>query len=227
MLSFAYDSKSYNIGDLVDLNWDFRWSPSRHDIPKPFREMYTLAIREESNLVEQLLRWVLPVTKPQQPQHILFVYGTLKRSCHWHSKYLTGATFLGSGTTATPQSLVIGDCGVPYLIRPKVPDSEALHVIGELWSISDEMLRNMDDYEGVDKNHYMREEIDIVCSNGVRTVALCYFYAVKTGASDVDKSLLQAPRIAEYTVGEQRRRYKPIHHIQVKQLEYLGEETTT
>jgi hypothetical protein len=103
-------------------------------------------------------------------------------------------------------------------------------VRGELWRLSEEMLQNIDEYEGIQKGHYSREVIDVVAERGCGTAiykAFCYFYAIKPGQSDVDAGLLGATRISEYPAEEQKKRYKPIHHIQVKQLQYLGEEATT
>lgn len=49
----------------------------------------------------------------------LFVYGTLKRGFQWNNKYLSqrlGATFVSEATTCSSFRLVVGDCGVPYLL---------------------------------------------------------------------------------------------------------------
>jgi gamma-glutamylcyclotransferase (GGCT)/AIG2-like uncharacterized protein YtfP len=51
--------------------------------------------------------------------HFLFIYGTLKRGFHWNSKYLhprLGARFIAEALTLNKHSLVVGDCGVPYLL---------------------------------------------------------------------------------------------------------------
>lgn len=220
------------IGDLVEMNWDMRWSEHRVDTPKPYREIY-----EHLQVVPGLTNKTTKVLASihncwWEEQHVLFVYGTLKRNCHWNSKYMTGARFLGEATTVQAQSLVIGQCGVPYMINLD-QDEEAKRVRGELWKLSDELLRGIDEYEGIRKGHYSREEIEV---SGVQRgllwespncKAFCYFYAIKPGESDVDASLLRAARISEYTAEEQKTQYKPIHHIQVKQLQYLGEQATT
>lgn len=218
------------IGDLVEMNWDMRWSKERLDTPKPYREVYaqvsTSLIAKTMGLLGRIHR------RLSEKKHVLFVYGTLKRNCHWHAKYMTGAQFLGEATTTEPRPLVIGQCGVPYLLNlPQ--DKDAKPVCGELWRLSNEMLNGIDDYEGIKKGHYSREEIGIVREEGCildgafSCKAYCYFYAVKPGESDVEESLLSATRISKYTVEEQESLYKPIHHIQVKQLQYLGEKTTT
>lgn len=104
------------------------------------------------------------------------------------------------------------------------------------------VARNSDEYESIAKGHYIFATRNcctlVVVVNGQgrqllllaydhASKAFCYFYTIKRGASDVDVTLLQTERISEYTVEEQRQRYKPIHHIQVKQLQYLSEKVTT
>lgn len=215
------------IGDLVEMNWDLRWSEERVDTPKPYRQVYA---QVAPKLADKTLHILKKIHRHlSEKQHTLFVYGTLKRNCHWHCKYMTGAEFMGEATTLAPISLVIGQCGVPYLLN--LPDDEeAKPVLGELWTVSDEMLRGIDEYEGIQKGHYSREEIEVVREHRCGTTtckAFCYFYAVKPGASEVDASLMVETRISEYTAEQQKKRYKPIHHIQVKQLQYLGEEATT
>lgn len=61
------------IGDLEEVNWDMRcWSEDRVDTPRPYSDVYKMAVAVES-------------------PHVLFVYGTLKRNCHWHNKYMARA----------------------------------------------------------------------------------------------------------------------------------------
>ena len=216
------------IGDLVEMNWDLRWSPQRVDTPRPYRELYepflpNTAVRTLQKCNKLYHQWFV------EKEHLLFVYGTLKRNCHWHDKYMTGANFLGEVVTLKPQSLVIGQCGVPYLIGIR-DDPKAVPVQGELWRLSEEKLQGIDEYEGIEKGHYSREEIEVARKGFSGTTiykSFCYFYALKPGKSDVDSSLLEASRIAEYPAEVQKKNYKPIHHIQVKQLQYLGEEATT
>jgi gamma-glutamylcyclotransferase (GGCT)/AIG2-like uncharacterized protein YtfP len=219
------------ISALVEMNWDLRWSKETVDTPKPYRQIYAQVapglVDKTMHILKKIHRQLSNgVTK----QHILFVYGTLKRNCHWHSKYMIGTQFMGEATTLQPQSLVIGECGVPYLLNLTQGDENAVPVRGELWRLSEEMLQNIDEYEGIQKGHYSREVIDVAAELGCGTAiykAFCYFYAIKPGQSDVDAGLLGATRISEYPAEEQKKRYKPIHHIQVKQLQYLGEEATT
>ena len=126
---------------------------------------------------------------------------------------------MGEAVTAAPKSLVIGECGVPHLIGVQ-DDPRASPVKGERWGLGGEMLQGIDQYEGIDKGHHSRQEIEVVGKRPlgltIRYKAFCYFYAIKPGASDVDDTLLNAPRIPDYTVEDQKKSYKPINHNQVK-----------
>merc|ERR1712154_364445 len=89
-----------------------------------------------------------------KPKTVLFVYGTLKRNFHWHSKFLSNAEYLGTAVTEQCYPLVVGDCGVPYLLD--LP-GEGKNIEGELFRVTSEDLENMDQYEGVGKGHYGRK----------------------------------------------------------------------
>jgi gamma-glutamylcyclotransferase (GGCT)/AIG2-like uncharacterized protein YtfP len=108
---------------------------------------------------------------------LLFVYGTLKRGCHWHSKHLSDARFVCEATSTEPLRLVLGECGVPYLLLPLPPSNETddtdadadadadadtaqtatcrslkrrgkgKRVRGELYVVSTETLAGIDEYE--------------------------------------------------------------------------------
>ena len=53
----------------------------------------------------------------QHHHHQLSRYGTLKRGMHWHKKFLShGALRVGEATTVDRFPLVVGRCGVPYLL---------------------------------------------------------------------------------------------------------------
>ncbi len=98
-------------------------------------------------------------TSSNEAPTLLFVYGTLKTGFQWNSKYLSprlGASYIGHAQTITRFPLVIGDCGVPYLLGD-VPNVEGVEgkqqhwILGELWSVNAEALRGLDDYEGLGK----------------------------------------------------------------------------
>lgn len=182
---------------------------------------------------------------------LLFVYGTLKRGCHWHSKHLQtsrpGAVrFICDATTTQPQRLVLGDCGVPYLLHStciEQPSANAGDIVrsprtprkvrGELFAVDTEALAGIDEYEGVSKGHYRRLPVSVTLPSGATSEAQCYFYSCTPGAErrqeggvvvgTPDRQLLAAPSLSEYTLVQQQQLYKPIKHIQVKQAQYLQE----
>lgn len=88
-------------------------------------------------------------------QHILFVYGTLKRNQPAHSM-LEDSKYLGRATTAPQYALY--DCGhFPAMVESK----EGCFIDGELYAISDKIRKKLDDYEGVKFGHYKLEMIKL------------------------------------------------------------------
>ena len=65
----------------------------------------------------------------------MFVYGTLKRGFHNH-RLLTEsrATFVATAKTRAPMRLVLGEYGIPYLMKE---GDAAGRVPGELWEVDD------------------------------------------------------------------------------------------
>ena len=92
------------------------------------------------------------------------------------------ARFVWPAISVSKHLLFVGDCGVPYLslLSPSTPDTEtetetgtqsqtgteeteaAGHVVGELWEVSAECLRNLDDYEGTSKGYYQRTSLQVI-----------------------------------------------------------------
>lgn len=86
--------------------------------------------------------------------HLLFVYGTLKRGASNHH-WLTGQTFVGEAHTA-PGYRLFGLGGYPGLVL--WPDDRD-GVAGEVWSVDDACLADLDAFEGVPEGLYRRELI--------------------------------------------------------------------
>ena len=89
---------------------------------------------------------------------LLFVYGTLKRGCSNH-RHLAGPE-----CSSTPRARRPGYClydlgGYPAIVAK--PDDTA-GVVGEVWSVDDEALRRLDQFEGVHEGLYRREPVAIV-----------------------------------------------------------------
>jgi gamma-glutamylaminecyclotransferase len=83
----------------------------------------------------------------------VFVYGTLKRGQRNH-RLLQDQEFLGQARTLPGYRLY--DCGrYPALVEDS---KNGLAVWGEVWKVSEPVLRQMDEYEGV-PDLYSRREI--------------------------------------------------------------------
>eukprot|EP01051_Picozoa_sp_SAG22_P007046 SAG22_NODE_483_length_9925_cov_3.568186_1_plen_664_part_00 len=177
--------------------------------------------------------------RPRRRQHALFVYGTLRRGFHWNSKYMSSAECCAPATTVGRCPLVVGGCGVPYMLGVGVPGNDndgggaasaAHRVRGELWLVDDETLAALDDYEGVGlKGYYDRVPVEVEvsaaaagrwwlgrCARPSHTTAWVYVLR------EPELELVQLPRIAEYTLELHDDVYKPVAHIKVKQQLYLA-----
>lgn len=192
-------------------------------------------------------------------EKLVFMYGTLKRGFQWNQKYLhqrpePGTTvpysrFVSTAITKNKHVLLIGDCGVPYLsLWPSLHDSvdidnECGHIVGELWAVSSECLRNLDAYEGTEKGYYRRDEVSVCVPQpgGEYSEQEAYVYNLSTPLAEL-KSIASLvpldytrgegkdsscdtgqhlyPR-AEYTFQQHQTLYNPVQHIQVKQLNYI------
>lgn len=100
----------------------------------------------------------------------LFVYGTLKRGGSNHL-FLRGQKFLGEARTTPGFTLYsLGD--YPGLVRAP-GDTEG--VTGELWTVDDDCLAELDRLEGLDEGLY--ERIDMVLApNPIIPSAQTYLY---------------------------------------------------
>jgi gamma-glutamylcyclotransferase (GGCT)/AIG2-like uncharacterized protein YtfP len=83
----------------------------------------------------------------------LFVYGTLKRG-YSRAEALRGEVFLGSAKTEAQYRMF--NCGhYPGLVES--PDG--LYIEGELWEVSPECLKRLDEIEGVGIRLYQRAKV--------------------------------------------------------------------
>lgn len=87
-------------------------------------------------------------------KHTVFVYGSLKR-VHYNHDLLGNSKFLGTVTTRDKYSMYSLGC-FPAIKK----DSNGLPVVGELYSVSDEVLKTLDMLEG-HPDMYCREEITL------------------------------------------------------------------
>lgn len=88
------------------------------------------------------------------PTH-LFVYGTLMRGESRH-RHLAGQTFVAEAQTQPDYRLFnVGDFPALVSASPGRP------IAGELWLVSDETLRELDDVEGTDEGLYARVPVHL------------------------------------------------------------------
>ncbi|XP_074652136.1 putative gamma-glutamylcyclotransferase CG2811 [Tubulanus polymorphus] len=124
-------------------------------------------------------------------KHLVFVYGTLKKSQpnhHWFSK---GGSyqFVGAAKLSEPRPMVVaGPYNIPYIID--CPGT-GKNVVGEVYDIDDEAFAHLDILEDY-PIHYTRKQIPVTLLNDDihRTVnCWCYFLA------NPKQSLLELPHI--------------------------------
>lgn len=88
----------------------------------------------------------------------VFVYGTLKKGKHNHT-LMEDSSFVGEGVTS--ETFFMWDVGFPHVFEDKVYDCQPhAPVRGEVYSVNDEVLRNLDWLEGV-PHHYDRRIVEV------------------------------------------------------------------
>ena len=96
--------------------------------------------------------------------HRVFVYGTLKRGFYNHRLLASSsASFVAEASTRRPMRLVLGEYGVPYLMKDDdaSKDMPTTRVPGELWVVDDEGLDALDVLEGVSVGMYERVTLEV------------------------------------------------------------------
>jgi gamma-glutamylcyclotransferase (GGCT)/AIG2-like uncharacterized protein YtfP len=87
---------------------------------------------------------------------LVFVYGTLKHGGSNHH-FMAGASFAGNAQTP-PGFTLYEIAGYPGMVR-EAADREG--VLGEVWSVDDECLADLDVLEGVAEGLYSRERVPL------------------------------------------------------------------
>jgi gamma-glutamylcyclotransferase (GGCT)/AIG2-like uncharacterized protein YtfP len=237
------------IFQVVESNWNQRWAHPSIEHYRQLLDQHRASPDSEGDadgsVIEKVSSWIsawnpwngpavaaapqdgqVSETRSDEGRTLLFVYGTLKRGFHWNSKYLgLGASLIASrAVTVDKWRLVVGDSGVPYLLNTegaKSGDSGEVPIVGEVWSVDDECLDGLDEYEGCGKGYYDRVPVKVYDSEdgGTELTAQVYCWSRDAEAS---ADLLERPCIAEYTRKIHDALYSAIRHIQVKQELYLG-----
>jgi len=83
------------------------------------------------------------------PNSLIFIYGSLRQGFANHYK-ISGAKYIGLYSTVKPMCMIGLKSGAyPLVIRnPPISDIEKVPIIGELYSVSPEMLNYLDKLEG-------------------------------------------------------------------------------
>lgn len=203
------------LADLMEVNWDGRWKTPM----TPYSQF--LSTSRSKSLVDRMKSVFRDSFQNNAcDTSILFVYGTLKRGFQWHSKYLSpklGAKYVSPATTTESYPLVIGECGVPYLLGDMCGCGEKVR--GEVYRVTPECLQNLDDYEGVSKEYYLRRKITIE-TDGKQLQAYIYYI------SNPPEDIRHLPMLCEYTLEMHRNNYHPIKHIHIKQKNYFKTPST-
>lgn len=120
-----------------------------------------------------------------------------------------------AATSIGASSAVLWGKSTPSFSNRTGLEGERIH--GELWRVSPECLRNLDDYEGISKQYYQRKKIAVQLHDARNTLMIADVYCV----SFLPDHLTNGPFLEEYTLTYHRECYRPIAHIQVKQLNYI------
>jgi len=162
---------------------------------------------------------------------ILFVYGTLKRNFHWNQKFMSlCGSFVAEAETVEQWPLVVGNCGVPYVLLQHRELNHKHNIRGELWEVNEEALIGMDDYEGVTKGYYGRVPIECRVTSSAQPphrhvphVVQAHMYGLVSACHLwTEEELPMLNCVPEYTLDMHEAHYRPIEHISVKQQLYLS-----
>jgi gamma-glutamylcyclotransferase (GGCT)/AIG2-like uncharacterized protein YtfP len=102
-------------------------------------------------------------------EHLVAVYGTLKRGHANHYRHLTESKFIGKGVTKDKYPLIVR--GLPYMIEEK---GKGHQVEVEVYKVDDDTFRDLDALEG-HPNWYQRKRVPISMSKGKEVMAWVYF----------------------------------------------------
>ncbi len=112
--------------------------------------------------------------KETTPEHLVFVYGTLKRGFHNHH-YLADAMFIDSAQTVRPYAMYVA--GIPYVARHE-PVSR---IHGELFAVDEQTLHVLDQLES-HPDWYCREQVEVLCNaDNSPVIAWLYFNPDSSG----------------------------------------------
>jgi gamma-glutamylaminecyclotransferase len=119
-------------------------------------------------------------SKPNVLQdHLIAVYGTLKKGHGNYYSYLTSSKYVASGTTKDKYPLIIK--GLPYMIEER---GHGYNVEVDIFKVNDDTLANLDRLEG-HPVWYRRKKIDIVTAKGKTLSCWLYFNLKQSSQGEV------------------------------------------
>lgn len=110
-------------------------------------------------------------------EHLVFVYGTLKRG-QWNHHLLRGQTHVGNGETK--EKFALYALAFPWLTKNGRPGDAPSTVSGEVYSVDERTLQRLDSLEGY-PYHYDRMRVEVHLSLG--TVVRAWAYYVESAES--------------------------------------------
>ena len=151
--------------------------------------------------------------------HRVFVYGTLKRGFYNHRLLeSSSASFVAEASTRRPMRLVLGEYGVPYLMKDEdaSKDAPTTRVPGELWVVDDEGLDALDVLEGVSVGMYERVTLEVRVAgerktNGTDETSGATAFGYVAGAESIARGIGSAgcETIQAYDLETHERAYVP------------------
>lgn len=120
--------------------------------------------------------------------HLLFVYGTLKRGCCNHAQ-MAGQEFIGPIRTVPGYTLY--DLGGYPAIAPD--ETDKLGVAGEIWRVNEAGLHRLDLFEGVHEGLYQRKRIALQAPFAEQEIDAYFSVVPLTGRSHVGAEWIESP----------------------------------
>lgn len=105
-------------------------------------------------------------------QHLIFVYGTLRKG-YWNHKFIENSTFLGKGYTVSDK-FVMRAVSYPFVSDAVGNDiRNSTKIFGELYAVTDAVFKDLDRLEGYPR-FYDRRQVEVEIRGNGTEVAWMY-----------------------------------------------------
>lgn len=122
------------------------------------------------------------ISQVQNNKKLLFAYGSMKKGFD-AEELLSGCEMLAACITVKKMKLFPNiDYLYPYLFD-EVGD---FHISGELYEVDEKTFKEIDEYEGVDAQHYIKGNIVVIMPDGQEKTAVTYFAGPHINKTDYD-----------------------------------------